>query len=172
MKFLAAVLSAFLLTSCASYSGRDLMPNQSLIGDVQSAMGQPAMRWDKADGSVQLAYPRGPAGYHTYMVRLGADGKLQSIENVLQGESFARIHQGMSKAEVLELLGPPNPVWTVYYQSRDELAWEWRFCDDWHEASRFNVLFDASKEVVRSTLTLSESQRNLCDRKGSCPCSR
>ena len=31
-------------------------------------MGAPAMRWREADGGERLAYPRGPAGFHTYMV--------------------------------------------------------------------------------------------------------
>lgn len=171
MKFLVAIFSALLLASCATYSGRGLQPDQAEIADVLRVMGLPAMRWDHADGSVQLAYPRGPAGVHTYMVHLGADGKLQRIENVLERKSFALIHKGMSKQQVLEVLGPSIPHWTAYFEARDELVWEWRYCDDWNQGARFDVLFDGSKEVVRSTMSLMESQMGICDRRRSCICS-
>ena len=54
---------------------------------------------------------------------------------------------------------PPVPHWTVYFEARDELVWEWRYCDDWGEPARFNVLFDGTSRRVRSTLSLTESQR-------------
>ncbi len=119
-------------------------------------MGPPALRWQDADGSVQLAYPRGPAGFDTYMVRLGPDGRLQSIANVLDERRFARIRAGLTKDEVLRLIGPPDASRTAYFEARDELAWDWRFRDVFHDAARFIVLFDASAGIVRSTLTLRE----------------
>ena len=63
----AALFSAFLMTACASYNGRGLLAGVATVRDVMAVMGEPALRWQDADGSQQLAYPRGPAGYHTYM---------------------------------------------------------------------------------------------------------
>ena len=57
----------------------------------------------------------------------------------------------MSEAEVLRTLGPSHPGWTAYFQRRDELVWEWRYCAELNEAERFTVLFDRTKETVRST---------------------
>lgn len=59
------------------------------------------------------------------------------------------------------------PAWTVYFKARDELVWEWRYCDAWNRLARFDVLFDATKEVVRSTLSIREE----CGRD-SCWCQR
>lgn len=157
MKRWMSVFSALLLGACAAYSGHGLKPGVDRTEDIVRVMGQPAMRWQNEDGSSQLAYPRGSMGYHTYMVFIGADGKLQSIQNVLDEKNFARIRPGMTKEEVLRLLGPSFPGWTAYFKLRDELVWEWRYCDAWNEAARFDVLFDNSKATVRSTISQSES---------------
>lgn len=49
----------------------------------------------------------------------------------------------MTQAEVLQLIGPPQPDWTAYFKARDELVWEWRYCDSWREAA-LDVLFDGT----------------------------
>lgn len=157
------VLSLLLLTACAA----SLVPGSARLEDVEREMGGAALRWQDADGSLQLAYPRGPMGFATYMAHLAPDGRLRRIENVLDAEHFAQIVPGMDQAQVLRVLGPPQPHWTVYFESRDELAWEWRYCDAWNAAARFDVLFDASKGTVRSTLSLRENCRH-----GDCSCAR
>lgn len=164
MKPWITIFSALLLAACASYSGRGLKPGVDGLENVLQLMGQPAMRWQNADGTVQLAYPHGPAGHHTYMVTIAADGRLRQIENVLDERYFARIQPGMSKNEVLHILGPSFPGWTAYFERRDELVWEWRYCDAWNRSARFDVLFDNTKGTVRSTMSLPESQKSLCGR--------
>jgi len=163
------IFPALLLAACGAYLGYGLKPGEANMENVIHALGQPAMRWQNADGSVQLAFPRGPMGIHTYMVIIGEDGKLRQIENVLDEKNFARIQRGMTKDEVLHILGPPYPNWTVYFERRDELVWEWRYCDAWSEPARFNVLFDNATGLVRNTMSLTESQRGLCGR-GRCAC--
>jgi len=158
MKLWIPLLSSALLAACASYSGTSLKPGEARLEDVQSLMGPPAMRWQEPDGSVQLAYPRGPLGYHTLMVRLGPDGHLQSITNVLEPAGFARIRPGMTKDEVLHVLGPPDYNLTVYFKARDELVWDWRFCSDFGAASRFQVLFDNTLGTVRSAISQVEDR--------------
>ena len=169
---LVLFLAIALLSGCASYGGDNLKPGQDGIAAVKRIMGEPAMRWQDIDGSMQLAYPRGPMGVHSYMVFIATDGKLQRIENVMKPLSFAGIRADMSKTQVLRALGPPEPAWTVYFKARDELVWEWRYCDDWNEPARFDVLFDGHTETVRSTMSLRESQMGLCGVDGGCTCSR
>lgn len=119
--------------------------------DVLARMGEPALRWRDADGSQQLAFPRGPAGVHTYMVFLAPDGRLMRIENVLDMRHFALLQpERHTQADVLRLFGPPFPGWTAYFKARDELVWEWRFCDDWNRLARFDVLFDGTSGRVRT----------------------
>lgn len=156
MRLWTILLSAVLLAGCASFSGSGLKPGEARLDDVQALMGQPAMRWQDADGSVQLAYPRGPFGFHTFMVMLGPNGRLQSIANVLEEESFARIRAGMTKEQVLRVLGPPDYSLSVYFKARDELVWDWRYCHIFGSPAHFFVLFDGTSGAVRSTMTQAE----------------
>jgi len=157
LKRLLLIGCVLLLSACASYSGRGLNPGEATLNDVVTVMGEPAMRWQDADGREQLAYPRGPEGMQTFMAFVGTDGRLERIEGVLDSAHFARIRNGQSdKAEVLRLLGPSYPYWTAYFKARDELVWEWRFCNDWNEVAKFDVLFDATTGIVRSTYQRSD----------------
>lgn len=167
MKHFISMLSAFLLVACASYSGTGLKLGEAQLEDVLRIMGNPAMRWQYPDGSQQLAYPR---GIHTFMVRTGPDGKMRSIENVMDMKTFARIRPDMTQSQVLRILGPSVSSGSAYFKARDELVWEWRYCDAWNEPARFDVLFDGSKEVVRSAMSLTESQMGLCGGNGRCVC--
>lgn len=170
MKPWIIILSALLPIACGSYLGYGLKPGEDTLENVIQTLGKPAMRWQNQDGSAQLAFPRGPLGYHTYMATIGANGKLRQIGNVLDEKNFARILPGMSKEDVLHIIGPSYPNWTVYFERRDELVWEWRYCDAWNDAARFNVLFDNTSEKVRNTLSLTETQRGLCGREKRCRC--
>lgn len=164
-----AALFVVLLSACAAYDGRGLQPGVTARPEVLAVMGEPALRWQDADGSEQLAYPRGPAGYHTYMVLLGPDGRLLRIENRLDAQYFNQLESGKTdQAAVLRLLGPAVPEWEAYFKARDELVWEYRFCNIWGESSRFDVLFDGTSGIVRSWYERPESsfqrRRILCSR--------
>jgi len=155
-RYAATLVLALALAACASYDGRGLQPGQARLEDVLALMGPPAMEWRDPDGARQLAYPHGPKGATTFMVRLDASGTLQSIENVLDREHLAGVRPGMSKNEVLRLLGPPDPECTVYFKARDELAWDWRAQAISGDFVRLIVLFDATAGTVRSTMTLPD----------------
>ena len=156
MMRLTVVLLTLVLAACASYSGAGLRPGEARLEDVVRLMGQPAMRWQDPDGSIQLAYPRGPAGIHTFMVKLGPDGRLQSNANVLDEAGLARIRPGMTQEQVLRVLGPPDYSRTAYFKARDELVWDWRACTYNLNIQRLYVLFDATSGTVRSTMSLDE----------------
>lgn len=144
------VLVALLAGACATHGG--LQPGVATVDDVQRTLGEPVLRWRDADGSQQFAYPRGPAGTQTYMAFFTPDGRLSRLENVLQTSHFARIRPGRDDQEaILRLLGPPVPAWTEYFKARDELVWEWLFCDDGNKLARFDVLFDGTSGLVRNT---------------------
>jgi hypothetical protein len=167
MKLFITTFSVLLLAACASYSGRGLKPGEAQLADVLRVMGDPAMQWQDPDGSRQLAYTR---DLYTFMVDIGPDGTLQRIKNIMNMKTFSRIQPDMTKDQVLRILGPSYPPETAYFKARDELVWEWRYCDEWNEKARFDVLFDGGKGTVRSTLTLTDSQRGLCGWEGGCIC--
>jgi hypothetical protein len=163
-KNLSWLLRGFLIggsvfvSACVGYSGSNLNPGVATRADVVASMGEPAMHWKDADGREQLAYPRGPAGTQTYMAFIAVDGKLERIEPVLNMEHFSRIERDKSDKEaVLRLLGPSPSQWTMYFKARDELVWEWRFCDPWDEMAFFDVLFDATTGIVRTTYQRPDS---------------
>ena len=153
----ALLLSVSLIVAaCAPYGGSGLRPGEARLEDVYLTMGQPAMRWQDPDGSLQLAYPRGPAGFDTFMVGLGSNGKLRYIENVLDVQHLANIRAGMCKEEVLRILGPSDANCTVYFKARDELVWDWRYRSISGEPTRMMVLFDNTSGRVRSTMIQPE----------------
>jgi len=157
MKIFITLLFALFLGGCASYNGRGLQPGISNLDDIQRTMGEPAIRWREASGGERLAYPRGPSGFHTFMLETDKNGLLLSLENVLEPRHFARLREGMTQDEVLRIIGPPQPHWTVYFAARDELVWEWRYCDDYAESARFDVLFDNTSGKLRTTMSRPES---------------
>ena len=168
MKTIVALICALVIAGCASYNGRGLKPGTSTVDDVIQLMGQPAMRWQEPGDGELLAYPRGPAGFDTFMVMIDSKGIMSSLQGVLDMQHFALIRQDMTKDDVLRILGPSQPQWTVSFERRDELVWEWRYCDAWNEPARFNVLFDNTTGLVRSTQSYTESMlkrfREVCSR--------
>jgi|SRR5882757_3591357 len=154
------------LCACASYSGSDLRPGQSSLNDVRASMGEPAAQWSSPDGSMQLSYPRGPSGFHSYMVYLDPAGRLQRIENVMDEASFNRISKGMTESDVVRVLGPAVPAWTKSFDARRELVWEWRYCNDWSQAARFDVFFDRDQGTVRTSMGWPE----ICGVDLTCYC--
>jgi hypothetical protein len=156
---LAAVLT---LSACAFASAR-LTPGTATRQDVLAALGPPAMAWKLPDGGEQLAFTTGPAGYTTRMVYLGSDGRLARIQDALREPVLDRIEAGMSQDEVLRLVGPSVPQWTADFEVRREHILEWRFCSEFSQISRFDVLFDKDSGRVRSTLRwVEQCGREVC----------
>ena len=151
--FLRCALTGLVIfiAGCAGV-GSTLKRGESTLTDVVASMGEPAMRWQDPDGRQQLAFPKGPAGTETFMAFFSPEGRLERFEGVLDFQHFARIEIGKSdQASVLRLLGPSSPYETQYFDRRNELVWEWRFCNSLGQQAFFGVLFDATTGVVRST---------------------
>ena len=145
-----------MLCGCATYDGRGLEPGRSTLPDVLATMGKPAKEWTNPDGSKQLSFPHGPAGYHSYMVHLDPAGKLESVRDVMAESSFNQVRRGMTEDDVVRIIGPPVPAWTNYFEARKELVLEWRYCNDFGELARFDVLLDGNRHDVRSTASRPE----------------
>ncbi len=148
---MVVALASVFMAACAGYSGSNLKPGISTMPEIVASMGEPAMVWKNPDGSEQLAYPRGPAGTQTFMVYVGPDGKLQRIEGVLDMAHFAKVQEGISKEQVLRIIGPSGPLWTQTYPRSNTLAWSWLFCDSASFQAFFDVMFDATTGIVKST---------------------
>lgn len=148
----AAMACLIALAACAT-DGRDLQPGVATAEAVRAQMGEPHAIVPEADGGQTWQYPRGPLGRQTFMVRLGADGRLVGIEQVLGDSGFGRIEVGQSRDEVHRLLGPPCCV--IPFPRRGETAWDYRFTDVWQRPAIFSVIFDDAGRV-RTTLVVPE----------------
>ena len=87
-------------------------------------MGKAAERIEKPGGGSVFYYPRGPVGRETYAVLIGADGKVQGIEQRLTDTNIAKLVRGSTTArEVRELLGPPSD--TTHFERLARDVWEY-----------------------------------------------
>lgn len=135
------------LSGCAGYSGAGLKPGIATIADVESTMGQPALAWKNNLGQiVQLAYPRGPAGYVTFMAFFSNAGTLEKIEQVLDERHFALIKTGATKEEVLRIIGPYRD--TNVFTARNELDWNYGYCSQNLQRMAYSVMFDTRTGLV------------------------
>jgi len=111
MKYILSFVTILLVTGCAGYEGRGLVPGQSSASEVEALMGPAADERKAADGETVRFYPRLPYGRVTYAARIGSDGKLIAIEQRLTEEYVARLRPGSSRADdVRDVLGPPYRV--------------------------------------------------------------
>jgi len=136
-----------LLGGCASYSGRGLKPGIASESEVWEVMGVPAVTWETPGGSA-WAYPRGPLGMETFLVRFDESGKLALIEQVLDEEHFAQIKADMTQHDVLHQIGPPFQSMT--FPNMKEVTWDYRFRDLWGYSSIFSAIFDQAGLVKRT----------------------
>lgn len=160
----ALALSAGLavLQACAVGASR-LQAGSSTRQQVDAALGPAAMQWQLDSGGEQLAYTSGPSGLRTRMAVFGTDGRLVRLDDVLREETLDRIVAGMDEDQVLRLIGPPVPRWTAESAARDERVLEWRYCSQWSQISRFDVVLDRSTRKVRSTMSQAEPcGRDVC----------
>lgn len=112
-----------LLAGCAGYAPSGVSTGQS-EADVVRAMGPPTGSYPMPDGR-RLEFARGPFGRHTYMVDLDAAGRVTRVEQVLSEANFLRVTPGMSRDELLRLLGRPGEVFAVPWQRA--VVWNWRY---------------------------------------------
>ena len=120
----AISLAAVLLSNCASYTGSSLVAGKSTAAEVEALMGKPAERLAKPDGGSVLYYPHGPAGRETHAVSIGADGRVQAVEQRLTDANIARLVRGTTTVrEVRELFGPPPT--TTRLPRLERVVWEY-----------------------------------------------
>jgi hypothetical protein len=97
----------------------------------------------------------------------GPDGRLRSIANVLEENSFACIRAQMTQDEVLHVLGPPDYNYSVYLGPR-RTGVAVALLPIYGYSARF-WLFDGTSGAVRSTMSLSDA---LGHRAAAVRCSR
>jgi SmpA/OmlA family protein len=135
--FLVILSCAALLGGCAG--PRSLVPGQSSEVDVRQSMGAPKDSRTDSNGDRIWEYPTGPEGFTTYAVRIGPDGKVKAVNQLVTEDQLDKVVIGKStKADVRELLGRPAKE-EVYYVG---LTWYWRHLKGGTQPGYLVVTFD------------------------------
>jgi hypothetical protein len=94
--------------------------------EVLRIMGPPTATYAMPDGHERLEYSRMPFGKHTFMIDLDGAGRMARWEDVLDERHFAAIQPGMSRADVLRLIGPPSFT-SIYHRPEPGFTWNYGF---------------------------------------------
>jgi len=147
----AAVIGAALLAGCASFDGRGLVPGKSTVAEVQALMGSPAQSLARPNGDSALYFSRLPEGRAMFVVTVGPDGVMKSIEQRLERQNLKRITAGTSTMkDVRELFGPPGRAGRLPRQGRE--WWEYKYRD--YEERRIIWVQFSDDGIVREVLDM------------------
>jgi hypothetical protein len=147
----AVLLAAsLLLAGCDERRAAKLEEGVSTEADVRAQFGEPAAVYADDTGDAKtLEYPRQPEGQTTYMIGIGADGKMASLRQVLKPSEFAKVTPGLDQAQVRRLLG--RPAAKQRFELKNEEQWDWRWLDG-QSAKLFSVTFDADRRVTATAV--------------------
>ena len=138
----AVLLSISVLAGCAS--PRSFAPGASIV-DVRARAGTPTdIRFDR-NGDELWEYATGPEGTETYLVRVGLDGKVKEVTQLLTDEQLMKIVPGtMTKADVKHLLGQPSDQTFTGAGT----VWSWRFKRGGVQPGYLTVRFNPDNTVM------------------------
>jgi hypothetical protein len=117
------LLACTALGACAALQPPQATPGQT-EAEVLARLGQPTGRYNVPAGGQRLEYATGPDGRTTVMVDLGLDGRVTASQQVLTEANFAKVRHGMSRDEVLMMLGRPAEKAGEYMNRQ---TWSWRY---------------------------------------------
>jgi hypothetical protein len=146
------VVVAAIAAGCATFGLGRLEPGKSTAADVEAKMGRPAERINLPGGDSVWHYPRGQAR-QTFSVRIGQDGVVRDVSQVLTMENLAKLQPRRSTMDdVRALLGPPFGVTANRRLERD--MWEYYMYED-QRPIIVVIQFDPTKRV-REILRLDD----------------
>ena len=140
---LAALLA--MLAGCDPQRIEKLEEGVSTEVDVRKQFGDPVTVTAEADGSRTMDYPRQPEGWTNYVIKIGPDGKMSSLRQLLTADNFARVQPGLGQQEVRNLLG--RPAKQQRFDLKKEEVWDWRFKNG-QESRMFSVTFNTEGKVT------------------------
>ena len=162
MKFPSTLV---LLVSAAALAGcvgpRAMVPGQSTIVEMRSRVGTPTdIRFDR-NGDELWEYATGPMGYETYLVRIGTDGKVKEVTQILTEDQMMKLVPGtMTKADARNLLGrPSDQTFTA-----SGTVWSWRFLKFGMQPGYLTVRFNPDNTVMDRIVILDPTGGTRADK--------
>jgi len=149
---LVLLLSIAALAGCAG--PRAMVPGQSTIVEMRARVGTPTdIRFDR-NGDELWEYATGPMGYETYLVRIGTDGKVREVTQILTEDQMMKLVPGtMTKADARNLLGrPSDQTFTA-----SGMVWSWRFMKFGVQPGYLTVRFNPDNTVMDRIVILDPS---------------
>jgi hypothetical protein len=149
---LVLLLSIAALAGCAG--PRAMVPGQSTIVEMRARVGTPTdIRFDR-NGDELWEYATGPMGYETYLVRIGTDGKVREVTQILTEDQMMKLVPGtMTKADARNLLGrPSDQTFTA-----SGTVWSWRFMKFGVQPGYLTVRFNPDNTVMDRIVILDPS---------------
>lgn len=134
-----------LLVGCDPQRIEKLEEGVSTEVEVRKQFGDPVTITVEPDGSKTMDYPRQPEGWTNYVIKIGPDGKMSSLRQLLNKDNFARVQPGLGQQEVRNLLG--RPAKQQRFDLKKEEVWDWRFKNG-QESKMFSVTFSSEGKVT------------------------
>lgn len=130
--------------------------------DVRARVGTPTdIRFDR-NGDELWEYARGPEGTETYLVRVGSDGKVKEVTQILTDDQLMKIVPGtMTKADVRHLLGRPSDQTFTGAGT----VWSWRFKRVGVQPGYLTVTFNPDNTVKERIAIIDPSGGRTIDSK-------
>lgn len=147
---LLGLATALSLPGCDYFNLQALQPGVSTGYDVRDRFGKPDMEWLNSDGSTTWEFSRQPEGTDCYMITIGQDNILRSVDQVLTEANYARVQPGMTGEQVRRILG--KPASKQFFQLAGETVWQWRIAGDASitDPLFFTASFDTTGKVTKT----------------------
>ena len=155
MKYSSTFILLLSISALAGCIGpQTLVPEQSTVVEMRARVGSPTdIRFDR-NGDELWEYARGPEGFETYVVRVGADGKVKEVTQVLTDDQLMKIVPGaMTKADARNLLGRPSDQTFTSAGT----VWSWRFKRVGVQPGWLTVRFNPDNTVMERIAIIDSS---------------
>jgi hypothetical protein len=152
-------VATLMLAACAQQPTAFQPGEDSAV--LTTRLGKPAETYSLPDGSKRLMWPTQPLGYTTIAADVSADGRIESVRQVLQTGEFNQARVGTwTKQDVLVHFGRPaesNPA-----PRTNQEVWSYRYREDGVYHLLYNFYFDKSG-VLRLTQQTPDPMRQTGD---------
>ncbi len=152
-------IACIVLAACAVDRLPALVTPGASATDVEARMRKPIAQGVLPSGETYWDYTLQPMGYHNYRVTFARDERVQAVQDLLTKDNIARLESGMSRAQVLDIVGPSRQP-EKYANGTTSLSWRY---EDYGVIKLLHVIFDASDRVL---WTYSEWDPRVYSKKG------